>query len=93
MVTEATRVGFTGLSFHSIPHPTIPQKNKLTKLSSGYFVCIGPEGGPQGLPAFTATSLVARVGVFGCEAGGEAGCFCVAVESVVDEPGAFSVTG
>ena len=53
----------------------------------------GPECGSQGFPAFTTASLVARVGVFGCEAGGEAGCFCVAVELVVDEPGAFSVTG
>lgn len=88
MVTEATRVGFTGLSFHSIPHTTIPQKDKLTKLSSGYFVCIGPEGGPQGFPAFTTASLVARVGVFGGETGFEGGGFCATTELVVDELGA-----
>ena len=53
----------------------------------------GPECGSQGFPAFTTAGLVVGVGVFGCEAGGEAGCFCATVELVVDEPGAVVFAG
>ena len=66
--------GLMRLSVHSIPHPIIPQKDKLTKLSSGYFVCIGPEGGPQGLPAFMGRLLCGegfgRVGTHSMAAAG-----------------------
>ena len=53
----------------------------------------GPECGSQGFPAFTTAGLVVGVGVLGCEAGCAGGGFCAAAELVVDEPGAFSVTG
>ena len=48
----------------------------------------GPEGGSQDLPALTATSLVAKVCMFGGETGFEGCGFCTAVELVVDELGA-----
>ena len=53
----------------------------------------GPECGSQGFPAFTTAGLVVGGGVLGCEAGCAGGGFCAAAELVVDEPGAFSVTG
>ena len=48
----------------------------------------GPEGGSQDLPALTATSLVAKVCMFGGETGFEGCGFCTAVELVVDDLGA-----